>query len=132
MLSPEFYVFKRLQREMNQPYIYIGMFAVVVAGLAAAWLASEERSGAALIALAFSVYFLFGTVIIPTTGPVFLASRGHIEQFAKMRLEEEIRRNPALDLVYLRRLAGNEQKVRSTAAAICIALDALIEERGRA
>lgn len=127
MLSPEYYAFKDIQRSMNRPYIALGVFAVLTATAIAGWSAVQEHGQPALISLGFAVYFLFGTLTIPSTGPVFLASRQDATKVALLLIQEELMRNPALDLVHMRQLADNERKVRSTAAIIYDALGALIE-----
>lgn len=123
MLSPEYYAFKRIQKALNTPYILLGWVFTVSMAAISIYLASQELLKFALIFLALAMYFLFGTLTIPATGPAFLASRADAIQSAKWLLEDEIKRNPALDLEHLRRLVDNERKVRSSAAIIWAALE---------
>lgn len=125
MLSPEYYAFKRIQKALNTPYIVLGWLFVAAAGLMSSYFASQELTTAALACLGLALYFLFGTLTIPALGPAFLASRADAIESAKWLLEDELKRNPALDLAHLRRLVDNERKARSSAAIIWAALEEL-------
>lgn len=118
MLSPEYYAFKRVQKALNLPYIVLGVLAVLGTLAVGFWFASQELYTATKVCLFLAVWFGFGTLCIPSIGPAFLASRDCVMEFAREELQRELQSNPALDFEYMRRLADNERKVRSTAAII--------------
>ena len=127
MLSPEFYAFKRVQAAMNRPYLVASWLIVAGCGIFAAYLASQELTWPALAALGMAVYFLFGALTLPSTGPVYAASRVNARKAAMLLVQDELIRNPMLDLEHMRRFADNERKVRSTAAIIYDVLTVMID-----